>query len=208
MNVFSVNHSIPGMFDFRGRVSNQHKDLTPQFDLVVFWGGEDIGTKLYDQNHYMTSMPTELSPRDRAEVSIIEKAIEFDIPMVGICRGAQLLCAYFGGKLFQDVTGHGLGGLSTHAMKTIHGKEIPVTSTHHQMMIPGEGMNLIGWSEGLASNKVTMGEVNDLYPGKEAEIVSIPYANALCVQGHPEYLVVEHVFPQYVKSLIKEYLDV
>lgn len=44
--------------------------------------------------------------RDELEFELIEQAIEKDIPILGICRGAQLMNIHFGGTLHQDITNY------------------------------------------------------------------------------------------------------
>ena len=83
--------------------------------LVVFSGGEDVGTN---------------PDRDAHEAMVYAEALDRGIPMVGICRGAQFLHVMNGGVLHQHVEGH-LGG---HSITTHKGNRIPVTSTHHQML--------------------------------------------------------------------------
>jgi putative glutamine amidotransferase len=66
--------------------------------LVVFTGGTDINPRLYGERpHSHTEQPDD--KRDTEEKEIFEKALSMDLPMVGICRGAQFLCAMAGGRL-------------------------------------------------------------------------------------------------------------
>lgn len=187
--------------------SDNAEDLDNSYDLLLLWGGEDISPSIYGQKPVYTHAPIEPSKRDVQERIMLDKAVELDIPILGICRGSQMVCAHFGGSLWQDVTGHTLG-THTHSIYTMTGDTIKVTSTHHQMMIPSEGMVLVGWSKGLATEKRTAGTAFDFWPDREAEIVYVPWANALAVQGHPEYLHKSHEFPRYVSTLLKEYLHV
>ena len=77
-------------------------------DLVVFAGGEDISPSIYGGiRSPLTESPNTL--RDMEEVEIFTRARKKGIPMVGICRGAQLLCALSGHKIFQDVNRHTVG---------------------------------------------------------------------------------------------------
>src|SRR6478609_9122442 len=74
-------------------------------DLVVFLGGEDIDPALYNEPvHRKTDFN---SKRDEREVAVFKTCIENDIPMFGICRGMQFIHAMSGGKLYQNVEGHG-----------------------------------------------------------------------------------------------------
>ena len=98
-------------------------------DLVVFTGGEDIGTN---------------KVRDAYEELVFTISHSLGVPMLGICRGAQFLHVMNGGRLHQHVEGH-LGG---HVIHTRDGKKVPVTSTHHQMMDleNAEEHKLLAWA--------------------------------------------------------------
>ena len=168
--------------------------------LLVLWGGEDISPHIYGQSPVRTNAPPVPSPRDWLEMELIDEARRRDIPILGICRGAQLLCAVDGGTLWQDVSGHGIAHNILYK-----GEKIPVSSTHHQMMRPSKHAEVLASSEYVRSPK-KFGEEEEINTEPEAEIVYFPRLNALGVQGHPEYMVPTHPFPQLVKSLVKTYL--
>jgi len=70
-------------------------------DGVVIGGGADIAVALYDPLEVEVVPPD--PARDAFEIEVIEHAIEEDVPLLGICRGAQLLNVVQGGSLLQDV---------------------------------------------------------------------------------------------------------
>lgn len=72
-----------------------------RFDGVVITGGHDVNPVLY-------AAAPEVEPRydearDALEVAIIDEALERRLPVLGICRGAQLLNVRLGGTLFQQL---------------------------------------------------------------------------------------------------------
>ncbi|MBA4742290.1 MAG: gamma-glutamyl-gamma-aminobutyrate hydrolase family protein [Azoarcus sp.] len=72
-----------------------------RFDGVVITGGHDVNPVLY-------AAAPEVEPRydearDELEVAIIDEALERRLPLLGICRGAQLLNVRLGGTLFQEL---------------------------------------------------------------------------------------------------------
>lgn len=69
-------------------------------DGVIIGGGDDIAPQLYGASLEMTAR---LDPdRDRMEHDIAQQALSDGIPVLGICRGAQMLNIAAGGTLHQD----------------------------------------------------------------------------------------------------------
>lgn len=71
------------------------------FDAVVITGGHDIDPVLYAAKPEV--MPRYDHERDEFESRVIDLALEHAMPLLGICRGAQLLNARRGGSLFQEL---------------------------------------------------------------------------------------------------------
>lgn len=180
-------------------------------DGLVIWGGADISPSIYGEPvGPKTGAGPELSYRDKIEVDAVNAAIKVGIPLIGVCRGAQLLCAMAGGKLVQDVQGH----FGDHAMLTNDGRTINTTSVHHQMMypflLPDDKYDLIAWSAPALSRSyvgMDVGRMKD-FDGTilEPEIVYFHNINALCIQGHPEFDDQDSEFVRYCNDLVKEYL--
>lgn len=187
----------------------QHVDILPQnlyelkdCDVAVFWGGEDIYTGLYGQKAMHTRAGF-MSRRDFFEQAAFRFCVHNSIPMLGICRGSQFLCAMSGGELYQDVGHAHCSG--DHLIKLKDGREIKVTSTHHQMMSPQRTQHeLIGWCNNLSSSYLKEEKVSP--PPVDYEIVYFPQTRALCIQGHPEYTPDGSIFKEVTKELIDEYL--
>lgn len=191
-------------------------DLLDANGVLVIWGGADISPAIYNQTPGSHTHANDISSRDQLEINLIGQAIKMGMPMLGICRGAQLLCAMAGGTLVQDVTGH----YSNHEILTDNGRRIKATSLHHQMMFPWHtDHKLIAWTappisthyygQQLASEEdevVTFPETVD--PDKrEPEIVYFPRLKALAIQGHPEFIHNEkHEFVVYCRNLVNQYL--
>ncbi|MEL7092989.1 MAG: gamma-glutamyl-gamma-aminobutyrate hydrolase family protein [Pseudomonadota bacterium] len=71
-----------------------------QVDGVIIGGGDDIGPMLYGAELVMESR---LDPeRDALERGIVCEAIKRDVPLLGVCRGSQMLNVALGGTLDQD----------------------------------------------------------------------------------------------------------
>lgn len=110
-------------------------EMTEPSSVLIIWGGSDINPALY--NHAICHQTYPGGMRDNQEWDMLHRAIDMDIPIIGICRGAQMLCAAAGGYLIQHVTGHG----GTHIVKTFNGQTFPTNSIHHQMMAVPEGVD-------------------------------------------------------------------
>lgn len=180
-------------------------DLPKNTHLVVLWGGTDISPMIYGEKNVASETTDEPTPRDLREIEIIEHARIRGIPILGICRGAQLLCAVDGGSLWQHVNMH--AGPS-HAVVLDDGSSWLTNSAHHQMMRPGDNAVVVGVADEVYSPfKVSEeGEVRDVEP--EVEIAYFPRLNALGIQGHPEWLNENHDLRKLTRKLCKEYLNV
>jgi anthranilate/para-aminobenzoate synthase component II len=173
--------------------------------LLILLGGEDISPGIYKQDPVRTSAGKEPSRRDQIEINLVKAAIQEEIPMLGICRGAQLLCALGGGSLYQHVNNH----VGRDHPVVVKGKEYWTNSCHHQMMIPTEDMQVLGYSPCLSPEKwldqCDPVEVEE----EEPELVYMPKMKALAVQGHPEWLSwYNHDYVQLIRNLTGELLHV
>ena len=206
MKILSVeydNIQYSGMFQRHGyeveSTSNPGVVDVTKYDAILFTGGEDVSPKLYDEpNLYSYTDYT----RDRAEKQLWERAVEAGVPCLGICRGSQFLTVMNGGKLVQDVKGHAIRG--SHKMYTVDDREIMVSSTHHQMMIPGGNHLLIGW--GIHGKDKKNGWGQKIHQELDPEVVFYPNTNNLAVQYHPEIMDNEAPAVDYYFELLKEYI--
>lgn len=77
---------------------------TRPFHGVIITGGHDVDPVLYAQESSV--LPHYDPDRDAFESAIIDDALERGLPLLGICRGAQLLNVRLGGDLHQDLRSH------------------------------------------------------------------------------------------------------
>lgn len=181
-----------------------------RYDLVCFTGGTDVSPHIY--GHQRLSYTVNDGQRDADESYLFNACLDMDIPMLGICRGAQFLCAMNGGSLVQDCTDHAIGG--AHPMITHDGRTILVNSTHHQMMVPpkDDGTKLIAWADQLSTHYAFDGDIHhELTLSaegriKEPEVVFFERTRTLCVQYHPETMVRDTQGAKYFEEIVKEYL--
>ncbi|MGZ4338397.1 MAG: gamma-glutamyl-gamma-aminobutyrate hydrolase family protein [Gaiellaceae bacterium] len=116
-------------------------------DGLLFSGGSDLDPGLYDQEPHEETFGIH-EARDRAELALLEAALERDMPVLAICRGSQVLNVARGGDLVQhlpEVVGdekhkHTPGTFADHdvtleegtRLGSLLGDHAPVKSHHHQ----------------------------------------------------------------------------
>jgi putative glutamine amidotransferase len=140
------------------RISTRHGNADETLDALIIGGGNDISPEHYDGD--LTSPVVYDPDRDLLEIRWIRYALHHKIPMLGICRGAQLINVVLGGNLHQDIrnlrhlTYNRPGLLPTKQVKIepdarlahICGKHnLRVNSLHHQaIQKPGNGLHVVG----------------------------------------------------------------
>ena len=118
-------------------------DLTGADALVLSGSADDIDPRLYREGRSERLGHTDLQ-RDLRDLAALRSALRSDLPVVGVCRGAQLLNVLHGGDLHQDL---GEAGMDARAHRTeahaVHtgantlarralGRSDTVVSWHHQ----------------------------------------------------------------------------
>jgi len=94
-------------------------------DGLLLTGGHDVGTDVYGEEKKSTcGEPCKL--RDEMESFLLDRALEFDIPVFGICRGIQFMNAHLGGTLYQDLE-------TEYTCKVEHHMEAPYDRAAHQV---------------------------------------------------------------------------
>jgi len=200
----SYARAMHGLGEFIHNSSEFLKD-PKSFKAVLFTGGSDVSPEMYGDTspkgicHFWKE-------RDYVEFKVAEVAIKYEIPMLGICRGLQLLNVVAGGTLMHDITNHAVGGL--HRLETIEGDVFSVNSLHHQMVLPPKDAIVVGWSEERRS-KHYIGAADEYvdYDGKEIEAVIYPSIKAFAVQYHPEMMPRDTEGYKYNYKMSKAVLD-
>lgn len=168
--------------------------LIKQVDGLLFTGGHDVNPALYDEQKLDVCGNT-LVIRDELEKYVFERAVERDIPMLGICRGLQLFNVLYGGTLYQD--------LPTQFNTTLnHTQKPPYDVPVHRITFTED--SLFGKALGLTDYEVNSFHhqaIKDLAPnttvlamsedGLVEAIQLKPLSFAVAVQWHPEYLAKE-----------------
>lgn len=124
-------------------------------DALLLPGGGDMEPWRYGQSN---TASRRLEPeRDTAELMLLERFTAAGKPVLGICRGIQVINVFFGGTLCQDLPGHSAvdGHDSFHTVRTarspllaVCGPLCRVNSAHHQAAdAPGRGLRAVQWAE-------------------------------------------------------------
>jgi len=171
-----------------GIVKEEDKSLPNVINLILFTGGEDVSPSFYGETKGKFTKNNK--HRDDVEHNLFHK-MYYQIPKLGICRGAQFLTVMAGGKLIQHVTGHN----STKDAIYYGGKVLNIPSDHHQMMYPfnlnTSQYSLLGYSLHFKSDVYLNGQNENIELPEnflEPEIVFYNEYNSLCIQSHPEWI--------------------
>jgi putative glutamine amidotransferase len=134
-----------------------------RLDGLVATGGIDVDPSLYGAEEH-PSMAGVRPEQDQAELALIEAALERDLPVLAICRGAQLLNVLRGGDIVQDLAtdggspdlhGDGTGTSLDHEVRVRDGSRLArligaraaVVSEHHQAFGRiGEELEEVAWA--------------------------------------------------------------
>lgn len=169
-----------------------------QIQAIIIGGGIDIDPALYGN----TLHAPRNQARDRFELSVLDRVIPRRLPVLGICRGAQLINVHAGGTLYDDITS--LRRVTSNRgsifpVKTAHidspsmladcvgGSTLRVNSLHHQAVDKlGEDL------------RVNARDEDDIVQGIEARDNRF----LIGVQWHPEYLSYRRRHQQLFKRLV------
>ena len=142
----------------------QARAAADAIDALIVQGGADVAPELFGARPLRPEWAGD-AERDRYELELIERMLGYGKPVLGICRGCQLLNVVFGGSLHQDLLLQRDGSIAhsdpalyeahTHAVRlvpggmlaSLHGREHgDVASAHHQGIDRlGDALVAEGW---------------------------------------------------------------
>jgi putative glutamine amidotransferase len=181
---------LPVMIPPDGIVAQEPDEVLDVVDGLVLAGGADIDPSAYGADRHPETVHT-VPERDACEIALARRALERDVPVLGICRGMQLINVAAGGTLRQhlpeefghhehrptlgsfDDADHDVrlapGSLAARAA----GEELHSTKSHHHQGVAriGDGLEVTGWS--------TLDELPEAIEARDRGF-------ALGVQWHPE----------------------
>lgn len=171
--------------------------MLDKVDAVIMTGGADFAPALYGEKE-VPELETVEGLRDTCDIALVHAAVAKGLPVMGICRGEQLLGVAFGGSLYQDipsmietdVTHRGIPTKEfSHTISIEDGsflfevwgqKSFDVNSAHHQGIkaVP-QGFSVVAKAkDGVVEAVQRTGALSDEYKDGKGMIIG--------VQFHPE----------------------
>lgn len=163
------------------------RQIMAELDGIILTGGEDITPFFYGEEKH-PKLEDLNSKRDLYDLTLFKLATDRNVPVLGICRGLQLINVAMGGTLYQDIptehpsevnhrpghseVAHDVNLVSGSVVSELMGQSrIQVNSKHHQGIEKlAPGLKVTGWS-----------------PDSIPEIVeAYPIRSIMAVQFHPE----------------------
>ncbi|MBM6400510.1 gamma-glutamyl-gamma-aminobutyrate hydrolase family protein [Phycicoccus sonneratiae] len=137
------------------------REVVERLDGLVVAGGADVSAHLYGAAPHPTSQDPR-PDRDAWETALVRAAEEVDLPVLGICRGMQVMAVAAGGRIEQHVpdrVGHEAhsprpGVYSSHHVDPVDGSRLAgllgdepldVPTYHHQAVVP-DSLDGTGWA--------------------------------------------------------------
>lgn len=148
----------------------QNQSLWHLCDGFIIVGGGDVNPAIYKQ---VNTSSNDISDYvDELDLSVISYAVENTKPLMGICRGIQIINVFFHGSLKQDIPNH--QGVNHHIVQLKPLKKFPkdciVNSYHHQSI------------DKLGYGLIALYESDD----QEIEVIIHEKLPIIAVQFHPE----------------------
>lgn len=187
------------------------RSLYERLDGILIPGGGDIHPEWYGEA--LTKFEYEIIPlRDQIEITLAKWAFEDNRPLLGVCRGQQVMNVALGGTLMHDIKEELNGKSLPHRQPS----EKPRTFLAHEVEVQADSR----LAAVLGCNRVSVNSIHHQAVGKLAdslrvtaladdgivEAVEIPDAHFyMGVQWHPECLVdtvpeMQSLFRQFVES--------
>ena len=141
-------------------VAKHLPEVDTNYDGLVLCGGGDIDPKYYNEE-ICGSYSIDLK-RDAAEFVLLKAFVDAGKPVLGICRGCQLINVFFGGSLHQHLPEsdlhqsldgmdavHKVTAVEGSILSTLYGDDFVVNSSHHQAVKQlGDGLRAAAYWNG------------------------------------------------------------
>lgn len=167
-------------------------------DGFLLTGGTDLSPSLYGGDASNELLNVREPMREAAELCVLDHVFANDVPLLGICRGIQLLNVYKGGSLYEDL-GQALPEADEDGQPIVHWQSIDYSLPSHRVkLVEGGLLSEILDADEVVTNSMHHQGVRRLAdsleavaygPGGLVEALCAPELTfALGLQWHPEYL--------------------
>lgn len=167
-------------------------DILDSLDGILFSGGGDVNPLFFDEQP-IRDLHAVATERDEMELLLVKLAADRQIPILGICRGIQVMNVAFGGTVLQDIYKQGENVWVKHAQNAPR-----FASTHTVAIDPDSVLYKVYGKKELAVNSFHHQAVGELAPGMKVTAWSVDgvieamesteHKSILAVQWHPECL--------------------
>ena len=154
-----------------------------RLDGIVLPGGPDVDPARYHEEALTDLYPPEVE-RDEYEATLLDVALAGAMPVLGICRGLQLINVHLGGSLHQHVPVHARYDVG------------PEATTHEVTFVPGSVLGSL-YGERRAVNSLhhqtiarLAGGITPTATADDGEVEGVEHATLplVAVQWHPEMM--------------------
>lgn len=177
-------------------------------DGLILSGGEDVSPIVYGENP-IEQVNLICDERDKFEINLFLEALKNNLPILGICRGIQIMNVALGGTLYQDIHAQRKDTLGHYA------KDTPVHNLYHQIHIKNKSKiyDIFRQNEIRVNSyhhqaiKEIGDELIETAWASDGIIEAVEHIHkkfVVGVQWHPEDLTVHHpIFLDLFKALIE-----
>lgn len=162
---------------------NKHHDYTKiarMCDGLLLCGGADITPSIYGQIQEPTTLDCK-EDIDRMDLGLLEAFQKLDKPVLGICKGMQIMNVYFGGSMIQDISTH-LTTVNKHTDGIIHTVKFNENSVLYDIFHDSCDVN----SYHHQAVKVLGKDCIEAAVSEDGIVEAIECENMIAVQWHPE----------------------
>ena len=182
------------------------KQIVNMLDGLLAPGGHDIDPALYGEE--ITEECGRISLfEDEYDMELVKEAVKQGKPVMGICRGMQVINALYGGTLYQDIP-------TQYSEEIFHTRLHPMEENFHTVTIEKESYlaKVMGETEDVKVNTSHHQAVKDVAKGFKVtakapdgiiEAIENEDASVLCVQWHPERLQDMEIYQKLMKDFVE-----